>query len=174
MDSVADLAYAVRWLHSQPEVDANRIAIKGGSYGGFMVLSALTTYPDLWAAAVDIVGISNFVTFLENTSAYRRSHREGEYGSLEHDRDFLTSISPIHQVDKITAPLMVIHGANDPRVPLSEAEQLVNALRARNVPVEFLVYDDEGHGLVKLKNILDAYPKMADFLDKHLDLQTSG
>jgi dipeptidyl aminopeptidase/acylaminoacyl peptidase len=139
-----------------------------------MVLSALTTYPDLWAAAVDIVGISNFVTFLENTGAYRRSHREGEYGSLEHDREFLISISPIHQVDKITTPLMVIHGANDPRVPLSEAKQLVNALRARNVPVEFLVYDDEGHGLVRLKNILDAYPRMAEFLDRHLGLQTAA
>ncbi|HSL42142.1 MAG TPA: S9 family peptidase [Anaerolineales bacterium] len=168
MNSVADLAYLVKWLETRPDVDTKRIAITGGSYGGFMVLSALTTYPDLWAAAVDIVGISNFVTFLENTSAYRRSHREGEYGSLERDREFLTSISPIHHVDKIVAPLIVIHGANDPRVPLSEAEQLVSALRARDVPVEFLVYDDEGHGLVKLKNILDAYPKMANFLDKHL------
>jgi dipeptidyl aminopeptidase/acylaminoacyl peptidase len=168
MDSVTDLAYAVKWLSNQAGVDAKRIAITGGSYGGFMVLSALTTYPDLWAAAVDIVGISNFVTFLENTSPYRRSHREGEYGSLEHDREFLTSISPIHHVDKIIAPLMVIHGANDPRVPLGEAEQMVGALRARGVPVEFLVYDDEGHGLVKLKNMLDAYPKMAVFLDKHL------
>jgi dipeptidyl aminopeptidase/acylaminoacyl peptidase len=174
MDSVADLAYAVKWLHSQPEIDTRRIAIKGGSYGGFMVLSALTTYPDLWAAAVDIVGISNFVTFLENTSPYRRSHREGEYGSLEHDREFLTRISPIHQVDKIVTPLMVIHGANDPRVPLNEAEQVVNALQARNIPVEFLVYDDEGHGLVNLKNILDAYPKMAAFLDAHLGFQSGG
>lgn len=168
MDSVADLAHGVKWLEAQPDVDAKRIAIIGGSYGGFMVLSAITTYPDLWAAAVDVVGISNFVTFLENTSPYRRSHREGEYGSLEHDREFLTSISPIHHVDKIIAPLMVIHGANDPRVPLSEAEQLVNALQARNVPVEFLVYEDEGHGLVKLKNILDAYPKMADFLATYI------
>jgi len=137
-------------------------------------LSAITTYPDLGAAAVDVVGISNFVTFLENTSPYRRSHREGEYGSLEHDRDFLTSISPIHRVDKIIAPLMVIHGANDPRVPLSEAEQLVNALQARKVPVEFLVYADEGHGLVKLKNILDAFPKIGDFLDKYLDASTAS
>ena len=168
MDSVADLAYAVKWLQAQPDVDSQRIAITGGSYGGFMVLAALTTYPDLWAAAVDIVGISNFVTFLENTSAYRRSHREGEYGSLERNRDFLASISPIHHVDKIAAPLMVIHGANDPRVPLSEAEQLVDALRSRDVPVEFIVYPDEGHGLVRLHNILDAYPKMVDFLDKHL------
>jgi len=168
MDSVKDLSYAVKWLETQPNVDAKRIAVYGGSYGGFMVLAALTTYPDLWAAGIDIVGISNFVTFLENTGAYRRSHREGEYGSLEHDREFLTSISPIHQVDKITAPLMVVHGANDPRVPLNEAEQIVSALEERNIPVEFLVYHDEGHGLVKLKNRLDAYPKMADFLDKHI------
>ena len=174
MDSVADLAYAVKWLQSQPDIDAKRIAIKGGSYGGFMVLSALTTYPELWAAAVDIVGISNFVTFLENTSPYRRSHREGEYGNLEHDREFLTRISPIHQVDRIVTPLMVIHGANDPRVPLSEAKQVVDALQSRNVPVEFLVYDDEGHGLVKLKNILDAYPKMADFLNNNLRFQTAS
>lgn len=174
MDSVADLAYAVKWLEARPDIDAKRIAIVGGSYGGFMVLSAITTYPDLWAAAVDVVGISNFVTFLENTSPYRRSHREGEYGSLEHDRDFLTSISPIHHVDKIIAPLMVIHGANDPRVPLTEAEQLVNALQARNVAIEFLVYADEGHRLVKLKNILDAFPKIGDFLDKYLDTSTAS
>jgi dipeptidyl aminopeptidase/acylaminoacyl peptidase len=168
MDSVADLAQAVTWLRAQPEVNGRKIAVYGGSYGGFMVLAAITTYPDLWAAAVDIVGISNFVTFLENTGAYRRSHREAEYGSLERDRVFLTSISPIHQVDRITAPLLVVHGANDPRVPLGEAEQMVNALRARQVPVEFLVYHDEGHGLVKLANKLDAYPKMAAFLKRHL------
>lgn len=84
------------------------------------------------------------------------------------DREFLARISPIHHVDKICAPLIVIHGANDPRVPLGEAEQIVNALRARNVPVEFLAYSDEGHGLVKLANKLNAYPKVADFLDRHL------
>jgi Dipeptidyl aminopeptidases/acylaminoacyl-peptidases len=171
MDSVTDLAHAAYWLREQPEVDPARIAVYGGSYGGFMVLSALTTYPDLWAAGVDIVGISNFVTFLENTSAYRRSAREAEYGRLECNRDFLTRISPIHYVDQIRAPLMVIHGANDPRVPLGEAEQMVAALRARNVPVELLVYADEGHGLVKLANKLDAYPKVADFLDEHLAMR---
>lgn len=168
MDSVNDLAHAVYWLRAQSQVDAKRIIVYGGSYGGFMVLSALTTYPDLWAAGVDIVGISNFVTFLENTSAYRRSHREKEYGSLERDREFLTRISPIHKVDQIRVPLIVIHGANDPRVPLSEAEQMVAALRKRNVPVEFLVYDDEGHGIVKLANKLDAFPKVAAFLDTYV------
>lgn len=168
MDSVTDLAHAVDWLHRQSGIDPQRIAVYGGSYGGFMVLSAITTYPDRWAAAVDIVGISNFVTFLENTGAYRRSAREAEYGSLERDREFLTRVSPIHQVDKIKAPLMVIHGANDPRVPLSEAEQIVAALRARNVSVEFIVYPDEGHGIIKLANKLDVYPKIAAFLEQHL------
>ncbi len=168
LDSVADLAYAAYWLKDQPDIDGNRLAVYGGSYGGFMVLSALVTYPDLWAAGVDIVGTSNFVTFLENTSEYRRAHREAEYGSLEHDREFLESIAPLNHVDKMATPLMVIHGANDPRVPLSEAEQLVAALKARGIPVEFLVFADEGHGLVKLKNKLVAYPAIVDFLNKHL------
>jgi dipeptidyl aminopeptidase/acylaminoacyl peptidase len=168
MDSVADLAHARHWLAAQPEVDAGRIAVYGGSYGGFMVLAALTHDPELWAAGVNIVGISNFVTFLENTSSYRRAHREAEYGSLAKDRAFLESIAPMNRLDAITAPLLVIHGANDPRVPLSEAEQLVAALEARGVPVEFLVFDDEGHGIVRLKNKLVAYPAVVAFLDRYL------
>jgi len=168
MDSVADLAHAAHWLRKQPGIDGERIVVYGGSYGGFMVLAALTAYPALWAAGVDVVGISNFVTFLENTSDYRRAHREAEYGSLAHDRDFLESIAPIRHVDNIVAPLFVVHGANDPRVPLSEAEQLVAALKARDVPVEFLAFDDEGHGVVKLKNKLVMYPAIVGFLDKYL------
>lgn len=168
MDSVADLAHAAQWLREQPGVDNNRIVVYGGSYGGFVVLAALTAYPELWAAGVDVVGISNFVTFLENTSAYRRAHREAEYGSLARDREFLESIAPIRHVDNIVAPLFVVHGANDPRVPLSEAEQLVAALQARDVPVEFLVFDDEGHGVVKLKNKLVMFPAIVRFLDKYL------
>ena len=168
MDAVADLAHTATWLKEQPGIAADRVAVYGGSYGGFMVLAALTTYPKLFAAGIDIVGISNFVTFLKNTSGYRRAHREAEYGSLEHDRAFLESISPLNQVDKISAPVMVIHGANDPRVPLSEAEQLTEALEARGISTEFLVFEDEGHGLVKLANKLVAYPAIVDFLDRQL------
>lgn len=168
MDSVADLAHAAHWLAAQPEIDAGRIAVYGGSYGGFMVLAALTHYPELWAAGVDIVGISNFVTFLENTSDYRRGHREAEYGSLARDRAFLERIAPMNRLEAITAPLLVIHGANDPRVPLSEAEQLVAALEARGVPVEFLVFDDEGHGIVRLQNKMVAYPAVVRFLERYL------
>ncbi len=168
MNSVADLQAAHAWLVREGRADPARIAIYGGSYGGFMVLSALTTYPELWAAGVDLVGIASFATFLEHTSAYRRRMREAEYGSLEHDRAFLHDISPLTHIDRITAPLMVIHGANDPRVPVGEAEQVVAALQARGVPVAYLRYPDEGHGLVKLHNRLDAYPKVAAFLAEHL------
>jgi len=125
-------------------------------------------YPKLWAAGVDIVGIVNFVTFLENTSSYRRALREAEYGSLKNDRELLKKISPIHSIEKIEAPLLVIHGANDPRVPLSEAQQVVDKLGKAGRHVELLVYPDEGHGIAKLKNKLDAYPKTVEFLDKAL------
>jgi dipeptidyl aminopeptidase/acylaminoacyl peptidase len=117
---------------------------------------------------VDIVGIANLVTFLEHTGSYRRSLREPEYGSLENDRELLESMSPIHKAGEITAPLMVIHGKNDPRVPVGEAEQIVDRVRKNGGTVDYLLYEDEGHGLAKLKNRLDAYPKIAVFLDEHL------
>ena len=164
LDSVADLGAIADWLPTVG-LDADRAALWGGSYGGYMVLAGVAFQPERWAAGVDIVGISDLVSFLENTSDYRRAAREREYGSLEHDRDFLASASPLGRVDAIRAPLFVIHGANDPRVPLSEAEQLVAGLRARDVPCELLVYADEGHGLARLANRLDAYPQAIDFLD---------
>lgn len=168
MDSVADLKYAVDWLKSSGFVHPNKIAVMGGSYGGFMVLAAMTSYPELWAAGVNIVGIANFVTFLENTGPWRRHLREAEYGSLENDREFLESISPIHKVDQMSAPLFVVHGKNDPRVPVGESEQIVESLKARGQDVEYLCFDDEGHGVIKLKNKLIAYPAIADFLDRVL------
>jgi dipeptidyl aminopeptidase/acylaminoacyl peptidase len=167
MDSVRDLAHAAFWLR---EHGHEHIAVMGGSYGGFMVLAALTEYPELWSAGVDIVGIANLVTFLENTGSYRRALREAEYGSLEKDRAFLESISPIRRAGNIKAPLMVIHGKNDPRVPVGEAEQIVERVRENGGAVEYLLYEDEGHGLLKLKNRLDAYPKIAAFLDEHLSV----
>lgn len=165
MDSVRDLAWGAEWLRGRGH---EKVAVMGGSYGGFMVLAAMTEYPELWSAGVDIVGIANFVTFLENTGRYRRALREPEYGSLERDRDFLESISPIHKAEQIAAPLMVIHGKNDPRVPVGEADQIVERVQANGGEVEYLLYEDEGHGLAKLANRLDAYPKIADFLDARL------
>jgi dipeptidyl aminopeptidase/acylaminoacyl peptidase len=166
-DSVKDLAASVEWL-KENRADPKRIAVMGGSYGGYMTLAAITLYPDLWAAAVSTVGISNFESFLKNTSGYRRKLREVEYGSLERDLEYLKSISPLYKVDRIKTPLMVIQGKNDPRVPYTEAEQIVAALKKRNATVEYKLFDDEGHGIVKLSNRLIVYPVMADFLDRYL------
>ena len=169
LNSVRDLT-AVHASLAERGVDASRVAVIGGSYGGYMTLAALAFYPDLWAAGIATVGISSLVTFLENTSPYRRRVREVEYGFLETDRDFLIEASPMTHVDRIQAPLMLIHGANDPRVPVSEARQLHASLVARGVESELLVYDDEGHGLAKRANRLDALPRMLAFLRKNLDV----
>ena len=126
--------------------------------------AAITTFPDLWAAAIDVVGIVNWVTFLENTGTWCRAHREREYGSLDADREFLESISPIHKLDLIEAPIMVVHGANDPRVPVTEADHVVDHLRKRNHPLEYLRYDDEGHKISKIDNRIDSFTKMAAFV----------
>jgi len=164
LDSVRDL-HSVHGALESLGFDSGRAALWGGSYGGYMTLAGLAFQPELWAAGVDIVGISNLVTFLENTSEYRRAHREREYGSLIDDRDFLTEASPLTHVEAIRAPLFVIHGRNDPRVPLTEAEQLVASLGRRGVRCELRIYDDEGHGLARLPNRLDAYPRAIGFLD---------
>ena len=168
MDSVADIEAGVNWLQDHPAVDPDRIAAMGGSYGGFMVLAALTEYPDLWAAGVDIVGIADFTTFLENTGSWRRELREAEYGSLEDDRDFLESVSPLGSIERVEAPLFVLHGENDPRVPVSEARQVAEKAEATGVPVETLFFADEGHGFSKLENRIEAYTEIADFLDDHV------
>ncbi|GAB7008151.1 S9 family peptidase [Halorubrum trueperi] len=168
MDSVKDVRAGVEWLHDHPEVDPDRVVAMGGSYGGFMVLAALTEYPELWAAGVDVVGIANFVTFLENTGDWRRELREAEYGSLADDREFLESISPINNIEAIESPLFVLHGANDPRVPVGEAEQIVEEAREQDVPVRKLIFDDEGHGFAKLENRIEAYREIVEFLAEHV------
>ena len=167
-DSVKDLAAAHGWLVKEGGADPKRVAVMGGSYGGYMTMAAVTLYPDLWAAAVNTVGIVNWETFLKNTSGYRRRQREVEYGMLDKNIDFLRAISPIKKIDRIKAPLFVIHGKNDPRVPYTEAEQVVAALKGREAIVEYKLYDDEGHGISKLKNRLELYPLVADFLDRYM------
>ncbi len=163
LDSVRDLVALHDWLGvERPAV------LYGASYGGYMVLAGLAFHPEHWAAGIVIVGISSLVTFLENTSPYRRAFREREYGSLERDRELLERLSPLTHSERIRAPLFVIHGANDPRVPVGEAKQLHDLLAARGVPCELLVYDDEGHGLQKLRNRLDAYPQAIAFLERAL------
>lgn len=167
-DALADVERAYHWLVAEGIGDPRRIGIMGGSYGGFTVLYCLTRQPDLWAAGVDIVGVANFETFFKHTGPYRRHLRASEYGDPERDRDLLRDLSPIHRVDQIRAPLLVIQGANDPRVPQEESDQMVESLRARSHPVEYLLYPDEGHGIVKLSNRIHAYTAVGEFLDRYL------
>lgn len=173
LDAVRDVAAAVEWLRGRPDVIPDRIGVMGQSYGGFMTLASICFHPDLWAAAVDVVGIANFVTFLERTGPWRRAHRSHEYGFLETDRALLERISPLNHVDAITTPLFVIHGRNDPRVPLHEAEQIVAALSDRNQRMDIRIFDNEGHGLSKRENRVTGYAEAAAFLVRHLHREAS-
>lgn len=153
-DSVKDIGALLDWIAKQPNLDASRVMVGGGSYGGYMVLASLVHYSDRLRCAYDAVGISDFVTFLESTSEYRRDLRRAEYGD-ERDpkmREQLLKIAPARNVERIGKPLLVSQGANDPRVPLSESDQIVAALEKRGVPVWYLVGKDEGHGFQKKGN----------------------
>ena len=169
-DSVKDIGSLINWIEKQPDLDASKIAVYGGSYGGYMVLASAVFYSDKLKAAVDVVGISNFVTFLKNTKDYRRDLRRVEYGD-ERDpkmRDFLEEISPNNNVEKIKVPMFVIQGQNDPRVPVTEAEQIVDALRNSNKQVWYMNALNEGHGYRKKEN-RDIYQQAVIlFLEKYL------
>jgi dipeptidyl aminopeptidase/acylaminoacyl peptidase len=169
-DSVKDIGALLDWIATQPQLDAKRVAVFGGSYGGYMVLASAVHYSDRLKAAVDIVGISNFVTFLENTQSYRRDLRRAEYGD-ERDpemRKHLEAISPLNRVDRIDVPMFVIQGQNDPRVPVTEAEQIVAALRSRGQTVWYMNALNEGHGYRKKEN-RDIYQQATMmFLREHL------
>lgn len=153
-DSVRDIGALLDWVDGQRDLDSDRVAVTGGSYGGYMVLATLVHYGDRLRAAMESVGISNFVTFLRNTQPYRQDLRRAEYGDERDEsmREFLESISPLNHVEKIRTPLLVSQGLNDPRVPASESEQIVAALRARDVPVWYVLAEDEGHGFRKKDN----------------------
>lgn len=168
MNAVADLKWLVEDLTREHGANPGKIAIMGRSYGGFMVLAAITHYPELWAAAVDIVGISHFKTFLENTGPWRRRLREKEYGSLKEDLDFFEEIAPLNHTDKMTAPLLIFHGKNDTRVPVSEAEQLHRDLQRQGKEVELIVFEDEGHQTENIKNQIEMNTKIVAFMKKHL------
>lgn len=167
LKSVKDMKAGADWLIESGYTEQGMIGVKGGSYGGYMTMAAITEYPGFFSAAINSVGIVNFVTFLENTSSYRRYLREAEYGPLT-DKEFLKSISPIHKADLIETPLLVVHGENDPRVPVDEARQIIRAIERKGGVVEGLIYPDEGHGIGKLKNRLIFYRKMIEFFDEHL------
>ncbi len=166
-NSLKDYKAGVEYLIANGYTEKGMIGIRGGSYGGYVVAGMITEYPDLFSAAIDVVGIVNFQTFLENTKPYRRALREAEYGPLS-DPEFLASISPIHKVDLIETPLLVIHGENDPRVPVGEARQIIAAIQSRGGIVDSLIFPDEGHGASKRVNIIAEYRKQVEFFDAHL------
>lgn len=166
LDSIRDLAELVDHLRkSDSTIDPKLIFVFGGSYGGFAALSAVTEYPELWAGAVDLFGISNFETFLEKTAPWRRKLREIEYGSLEHHRDVLRRISPIHRVDRIVAPLFLFQGDTDERVPLGETLQMYERLLSLGKSVTLVRVANEGHGITIRENVLNVYGQVLQFLD---------
>jgi dipeptidyl aminopeptidase/acylaminoacyl peptidase len=168
MDTVRDSEFALRHVLDRHPIDRSRVVAWGGSYGGFMVLACLYSNPGAWAAGVDIVGISNFVTFLKNTGPWRRKLRIAEYGDPEKDKEFLESISPNNNAHLIESPLFIIHGTNDPRVPIGEAEQIAETLKRLGREAHLMKFEDEGHGLVKLKNRIAGYTAAVEFLMSHV------
>ncbi|MBL8511461.1 MAG: S9 family peptidase, partial [Betaproteobacteria bacterium] len=153
-DSVKDIGALFDWIKEQPELNADRVLVSGGSYGGYMSLAVATRFADRIAGAIDVVGISNFVTFLTNTESYRRDLRRVEYGDERNPamRRFMEEIAPLNNADKINKPLFVVQGRNDPRVPYTEALQIVEKVKKQGVPVWFLMANDEGHGFAKKPN----------------------
>ena len=147
-DAVRDIGALLDWIGEQPELDESRVAVIGGSYGGYMVLEGLGHYSPRIRCGIDIVGVSNFVTFLENTADYRRDLRRAEYGDerIPEMREFLESISPLNNAERITSRLMVVQGANDPRVPVNESRQLVERVRDNGLGVAYMEGANEGHG----------------------------
>jgi dipeptidyl aminopeptidase/acylaminoacyl peptidase len=153
-DSVKDIGALLDWIATQPDLDASRVLVAGGSYGGYMTLASMTHFNDRLRAGIDIVGISHFATFLTNTQDYRRDLRRVEYGDerVPEMRAFMDRIAPLNNAAKITKPMFIIQGLNDPRVPASEAEQMVSKIRANGGEVWYLAAKDEGHGFRKKAN----------------------
>jgi dipeptidyl aminopeptidase/acylaminoacyl peptidase len=169
-DSVKDIGALLDWIPTRKDLDASRVMVTGGSYGGYMTLAVATHYDAKLRCSLDVVGISNFVTFLQNTEAYRRDLRRVEYGD-ERDpamREFLTSISPATSARNITKPLFVVAGRNDPRVPYTESSQMVETVRRNGGPVWYLLANDEGHGFTKKKNHDFQFYATVAFVQQHL------
>jgi dipeptidyl aminopeptidase/acylaminoacyl peptidase len=166
-----DCVDAKKYLAGLPYVDANRIGIIGGSYGGYMVLAGLAFQPDVFDVGVDIFGVSNWLRTLEGIPAWWEAQRKALYaemGDLEKDAQMLRDISPVFHADKIRKPLLVLQGANDPRVIKPESDDIVAAVKKNGVPVEYIVFPDEGHGFTKKKNQIEGYSAVLRFLDQYL------
>ncbi|HEX7287623.1 MAG TPA: S9 family peptidase [Candidatus Angelobacter sp.] len=167
-NGVKDIKACVDYLVNNRLADPKRIGITGGSYGGYMTMAGLTEYPDLFAAGVDLFGIVNFMTFFEHTQPWMAAISTIEYGDPKTQKEMLDRLSPIYKLDRIKAATMVQHGANDTNVPVIEAEQIVNTLKQRGVPVEYILFPDEGHGWRKTSNRIRSIMEEVSFFDEHL------
>jgi dipeptidyl aminopeptidase/acylaminoacyl peptidase len=167
IDSLRDIGALVDWAEQQGLVVKGRVAVTGASYGGYATLMSLALFPNHWSCGVERVGIVNLITFIRNTGAWRRRYRLHEYGDPDTMADVMLELSPITHLERIKVPLMVVHGSNDPRVPVSEAEQLVARMRELGKEVVFLRLDDEGHGLAKVRNRTTIYTEIVKFIVKH-------
>ena len=169
-NELADLSDAVAWLGRQEQIDRTRVAIMGASYGGYLTMAALARLPARFASGVAFVGVANWLTALEGASPQLKASDRIEYGNIDDpaDRDFFRQISPITHVSEGRAPAMIIHGANDPRDPVTESDQFVRAIRARGGMVEYLRFPDEGHTIRHLSNRIIAYRRIAAFLENTL------
>jgi dipeptidyl aminopeptidase/acylaminoacyl peptidase len=169
-ESVKDIGALIDWIKTQPDLDADRIMVMGGSYGGYMSLAVSFRYSDKIRCSIDVVGISNFNTFLKNTEAYRRDLRRVEYGD---ERDpkmaaFFEEIAPLNHTDKIKKPLFIVQGGNDPRVPLSESEQMKDKIKQQGGTVWYLMAKDEGHGFRKKNNSDFQFYSTIEFVKRYL------
>jgi len=167
-EGIKDLKDCVDYLVSSRIADPKRVGITGGSYGGYMTMVGVTFYPDLFAAGVNLFGMVNFFTFFEQTEPWMAAISTTEYGDPKKQADLLRDLSPLGKLDQIKTPLMVQHGANDTNVPVIEAAQIVENLKRRNVPVEYILFPDEGHGFRKEKNRITSTVKMVEFFVAHL------
>jgi dipeptidyl aminopeptidase/acylaminoacyl peptidase len=168
VNGVKDIKACVNYLVNNRLADPKRIGITGGSYGGYMTMAGLTEYPDLFAAGVDLFGIVNFITFFQHTQPWMAAISKVEYGDPDKQKEMLDKLSPIYKLDRIKAATMVQHGANDTNVPVIEAEQIVKTLKDRGVPVEYILFPDEGHGWRKVPNRIKSTVEMVRFFSEHL------
>lgn len=173
-NGIKDIQACVNYLVKAGIADPKRIGITGGSYGGYMTLEGVTEFPDLFAAGVDLYGMVNFFTFFEHTEPWMAAISTVEYGDPKTQADLLRALSPLGKLDQVKTPLMVQHGANDTNVPVIEAEQVVANLKKRGVPVEYILFADEGHGWRKTNNRVQSTVAMVEFFEKYLKTETTG
>jgi len=168
VNAVRDIKSCADYLIDHQLADAHRLGITGGSYGGYMAMAGITEYPDLFAAGVDLFGIVNFLTFFQHTEPWMAAISTVEYGDPATQKEMLDKLSPIYKLDRIKAATMVQHGANDTNVPVIEAEQIADTLKKRGVPVEYILFPDEGHGFRKIPNRIKSTVEMVRFFREHL------